>query len=331
MKRILITDTHFGVRQNSITWLNSQLRFIYDELIPYIKTLKEQKEKVFLYHLGDVFDSRSSINPFVASKVRKAFIDISKWVDVINIIGGNHDYYSPESDSVDSINMILYKGSGFNPNLITKQFDSYNEDLFIPWYKFQDPFEIQEKIKQLNIKNVFCHADITNLDPIYKSIFKNVNVFSGHIHSPQHKYNLHTLGSTYSLTFADNNSERGFYVLDDSNNLTFIPNHSSIKFWRVWNDNILSYDVSTISKEDYVEIYVNQSELLNEVYIKKLEEFTSKIHNCMIIPQSNRIDESVDEDIVNYNLVDLCKNNIPQELQEKFNIVLEKSNENLTN
>ena len=30
----ILTDTHFGVKQNSMTWLNSQLDFFYNQLIP---------------------------------------------------------------------------------------------------------------------------------------------------------------------------------------------------------------------------------------------------------------------------------------------------------
>ena len=37
MTTILFTDTHFGIKQNSITWFNSQKDFIVNQLIPYIK------------------------------------------------------------------------------------------------------------------------------------------------------------------------------------------------------------------------------------------------------------------------------------------------------
>ena len=46
MKYIVLSDTHFGVKNNSITWMNSQLGFIYKEFIPYIQSLKNKGEKV---------------------------------------------------------------------------------------------------------------------------------------------------------------------------------------------------------------------------------------------------------------------------------------------
>ena len=39
------------------------MNFFYEQLIPFIR---EQKELVYIYHLGDLFDSRSSINPFIS-------------------------------------------------------------------------------------------------------------------------------------------------------------------------------------------------------------------------------------------------------------------------
>ena len=55
---VLFTDTHFGVKNNSMTWLNSQLNFIYKQFIPDLQELKKQGHDITLIHLGDVFDSR---------------------------------------------------------------------------------------------------------------------------------------------------------------------------------------------------------------------------------------------------------------------------------
>ena len=41
MKTIIFTDTHFGVKQNSITWFKSQKKFIEEQLMPYIKSLDD--------------------------------------------------------------------------------------------------------------------------------------------------------------------------------------------------------------------------------------------------------------------------------------------------
>ena len=69
---VVFTDTHFGWKNNSMTWLNSQLDFIYNQFIPHIKLLSTQ-DAVRVIHCGDVFESRSTISTYVASKVVQAF------------------------------------------------------------------------------------------------------------------------------------------------------------------------------------------------------------------------------------------------------------------
>ena len=102
--KVLFTDTHFGVKNNSMTWLKSQLNFIYKQFIPELRELKKTHpdDQIVLIHLGDVFDSRSTISTMVATEVRKAFGALREVVDEFNIIAGNHDYYSPTSDEVNS-------------------------------------------------------------------------------------------------------------------------------------------------------------------------------------------------------------------------------------
>lgn len=309
---ILISDTHYGVKQNSITWLNSQLDFIYKQLIPFCR---EQNEKSSIYHLGDVFDSRSSINPFVASRVRKAFKDLYKVSKEMIILGGNHDYYSPNEDSIDSINMVLHEDDEFKPTVVTKDIYLKGQDLFIPWYRFNDVEDIKRYIEDYNVSRVFVHADITMLDDEHKRLFKGLQVFSGHIHTPKHYKNLHTLGSTYALTFADSNDDRGFYVLQEEW-LRFVPNEYTIRFHRLYNDEIFN-DVS-FSKVDYIELYVDQLNLLNERYTSRIKELTNKYHNINIIPKSTISDDKEFEKIDLYNIEELCKQCIPDELKEKF-------------
>lgn len=315
--KILISDTHYGVKQNSITWINSQLDFIYNQLIPFCK---KQKESVEIYHLGDVFDSRSSINPYIASRVRQAFIDLSRVVLQIYIIGGNHDYYSPNDDSVNSIDMVLYPESQFSPRIITKNMYYTNGDLLIPWYKYNDIETISHMLKMYKVRRVFCHADITMIDSEHSRLFKDVQVYSGHVHTPKHQYNLHTLGSTYALTFADCNSDRGFYVLDDNDQLTFHANEHSIKFYRLYNEEI--FEDRGFKSTDYIELYIDQNNLLIDRYTKRIKELTSKYHNCSIIPRTSESTNEEFEGIDLYNIEELCKQCIPNELQEKFNSII---------
>ena len=314
MITILFTDTHFGVKQNSITWLNSQMKFIDDQLIPYIKS---ENEPIRLVHLGDVFDSRSTISTLVASKVVEKFKELSGLVDEFIIIGGNHDYYSPNSDQVDTLNLLLSNIKGIR--LITKESYIVDNEAFIPWYEWLDQQKVQKMIDDYGLKRVFTHADIVSS----KVDVKGVDIYSGHIHIPYIKNHIKNLGSCYYLNFADSNSIRGFYVIR-GDKLQMIENDVSIKFYRFYNEDIFK-DLTYIKQTDYIEIYVTQSNLSSELYMSKISEL-SKIHkNIWIIPQTSIV-ESSNISFDGYDMVSVINELIPDDLKDKFQLILNKIN-----
>lgn len=323
---ILLTDTHFGVKNNSMTWLNSQTKFIYDQLIPYIKNLKKDMGKydsIRVIHLGDVFDSRSSISTMVATKVVECFGEISSLVDDFYIIAGNHDYYSPNSDKVNTLD-LLFCDMGIT--LVTNKIRQVGNDLLVPWYEWGKP-EIQDWINNKGIKRIFTHADIiTERIP-----YIGAAVYSGHLHTPDINSNIlrFNLGSCYSLTFADANSHRGFYVLRNDK-LTFQTNISSIRFWRLYDEDIFDdYILSSIQVGDYIELYISESNMSDPKYIEKLNFFTQTYKNIWIIPQTGSGSNYELEKFEGYDIEKITKNMIPDELKSKFEVVLNSCNKSL--
>ena len=328
MKTILISDTHFGVKNNSMTWFKHQCDFIYKQLIPFIQS---QKEPVRLYHLGDVFDNRSSINTLIAQQVKKMFNDLCDAVGIggVYVISGNHDYYSPvdQESNVNTPQLILGEIGNNQPHfhiIDKKVYHNEDFDLLIPWFKYDDVEELAKSIKYWKPTRIFCHADLTHIDPEHKELFKDIAVYSGHIHTPEFYKNLHTIGSTYALTFADCNSDRGFYMLNDNNLLEFYPNNYSIRFWRFKNNEVFDC-LTKVKPDDYVELYIDQKLLLADEYVNIVKEISKQIHNINVIPLSEdlTITESVDFD--SYNIENICKDSIPRELQQKFEKIVEKS------
>lgn len=318
---VLFTDTHFGIKNNSMAWLNSQLDFIYKQLIPDLKKMKEEmdpiRDQLTLIHLGDVFDSRSTISTYVATKVREAFVDLKSVVDQFNIVAGNHDFYSPNSDEVCSIDLLL---SGLKINLFTQ--DSYltnNGDLFLPWYQYQDTESVNQLIEQGKVDRIFTHADIVTEQTPYQGI----PIYSGHLHTPNidPELNRYNLGSCYSLTFADSNDHRGYYVLK-GDKWKFIPNTQSIQFWRLYNEDIFDPYNAYIKDRDYIELYISESNMSDPKYIEKLNFFIQTYKNIWIIPQTNANANYELEKFEGYDIKEITKNMIPENLQNKFEEVL---------
>ena len=311
MISVLFTDTHFGVKNNSINWLKSQLDFIYKQLIPHLKQLKK-KDEVRLVHLGDVFDSRSTISTMVATEVRKAFESLRKEVDDFIIIAGNHDYYSPNSDEVNSIDLLL---GGLEIILVTKHINETKEGIiYIRWYKYGE--DIGDRM--LKIENAFVHADIVTQPIPYKS----VTVFSGHMHIPHIDGRCMNLGSCYALNFADSNQERGYYVFD-GNITKFFPNKASIRFWRLYDEEILDPKYP-MNIGDYIELYISQENMSDERYIDRLNSMVSTYKNIWVIPQTSETLIEGLEKVDGFDIKDITLSMIPNELKDKFGEVLNR-------
>ena len=314
MKTILFTDTHFGWKQNSTMWLKYQSAFITDQLLPAIKEIKN-KEPVRVIHLGDVFDSRSSISTLVATRVVELFKQIADTCDEFYIIGGNHDYYSPNEDSIDTINLLL---SNLSIHIVTTEPLQIEDNLLVPWYSWFDADNIQNLIDTHKIKRVFTHADIIS-GPVD---IRRADIYSGHIHIPYIKGRIRNLGSCYSLNFADANTPRGFYLLDDDDKLKFISNDKSINFWKLYNEEIFAPPV--MKRDDYIELYINQKNLLDEKYRKQIDKLADTYKNLWTIPQVTQSENVNEAEFKGYDIEAIARELIPKQLKEKFDLILNK-------
>ena len=336
MKRIvLFTDTHFGCKNNSVTWFRSQEKFINEELIPYIEETKPDE----VIHLGDVFDIRSTVSVMIGDQVREMFKRIATMTRVI-VIGGNHDFYSPNSDKYNSIDLILRDIP--NIHIYSNTYASESPGfLFLPWYEYikvcEGTYEddLRNRIRSGEFKNVFTHADIWyDLPKEFNT--KEINVFSGHIHTPRCEGHLYNLGSCFALTFADSNQERCFYdvTFDDNGVITrFTPivNKSSIRFWRFYNDEIFEkFDGIGPKLDDYIELYVTKQNLLKGEFIRRIDDLNHKYKNLWCIPilEAGGLDESISTDrLISLDMKSMILSYIPDELMPKFQQVMERHEE----
>lgn len=313
---VIFTDTHFGWKNNSMTWLNSQMDFIYKQFIPEIKRLRKLHGGVRVIHCGDIFDSRSTISTYIATKVVQAFKDIRSVCDEFVILCGNHDFYSPNSDTVNTVKLFM---SNLDIDIVDQEILERDNHAFVPWYVWQD-----ENL-EINSDYVFCHTDL-KFDEIPESC-KNKMIIAGHIHTPRYdeKRRRYNLGSCYSLNFADSNQKRGYYILKDGQ-LSFETNKISINFYRLYNKDILKTDISKLNSNDYIELYVTETNLIQEDYINSIKKFTEKFTHIWIIPQVVENTGFVNEDFKGYDIESIMENSIPEDLIDLYSKVKNKIN-----
>ena len=107
MRALVIGDLHFGIKSNSLSWLESQLKFFKDQIFVTI----EEKNIDRIIFLGDVSDIRYSVNQQIGIELKKLFREmLNKFNDKeFIIVAGNHDYYSPLLEQTTNIVCGIYR------------------------------------------------------------------------------------------------------------------------------------------------------------------------------------------------------------------------------
>jgi DNA repair exonuclease SbcCD nuclease subunit len=269
-KRIwFITDTHLGVRNNSNEWIDSIREYFFNWFFPLVR--ENYKPGDVLFHLGDFFDSRQSLN----LKVLNLGIEISEelsniFKDGIYIIVGNHDIWGKTSNDVNSLKSLKWI-PGINiieePQTLKILDKSF---LLMPWRK--DHEAESEFLEQADTHDVLCcHADIRGLKfnkftrvetgSSVDEFDKFKKVYSGHIHYAQKSGNINMLGSPYEITRSDMDNQKGITLLNVSDlKETYFPNDFSPKFKRFYFTDILEStqeDLEPLFANNFVDIMID--------------------------------------------------------------------------
>jgi DNA repair exonuclease SbcCD nuclease subunit len=287
MSRIwLLSDTHLGCRSNSVLWLSIIEDYFFNFFIPLVK--KEYKKGDILFHLGDVFDNRQSLNLAAQDLGIRVFEELSKIFPEVHIIVGNHDIMKKNSNDITSVDCLKYI-----PNVTVHKEPKILEYsgvkcLLMPWRRDSvHEKETLESIKE-NIDYVFCHTETQGVQTTASTkhlhdggnsldTFKRFKrVYSGHIHYRQEKENFILLGNPYQMTRSDRGNQKGVYVLDLlSGNHKFIKNKRSPIFIRYYINDILERRMEDILKEikgNFVDVYI-PSKVLGKYNINKFMDF----------------------------------------------------------
>ena len=318
----MITDTHLGVRNNSIEWLEIMKEYFQNFFIPLLK--REKKEGDFLVHVGDVFDSRHSLNLLVMNEGISIFEEISKIMPIV-IILGNHDIYKKNSNDVNSVKILKWIPNIKvleEPEVITI---SGKKLLFMPWRAGHA--EELECIQNNPADFMFCHTEMqglkfnksttieTGLD--MKEIKNFRKVYAGHIHFAQQKGNFRMLGCPYPMTRSDINNEKGIWCLDlITEEEHYFPNDVSPKFIRMIFEKVLEMEEKEAKeyfKNNFVDILVDPKWSLNFPFSTFAEDmkghrrldFVPRISN--IEDEDGMLLESESSELEKIDIIELSK------------------------
>ena len=314
MKVALITDTHWGIRNDSQVMLDNMKKFIDDVFFPTL----DSHSIVDVYHLGDLVDRRKYINFNTARRLREDFLDPLQGKGLsMHIIAGNHDTYYKNTNEVNALDEMLFAKYD-NIQIYTNPTDTYFPDgspvLLLPWICDENREKSIQAINKTIAQVAFGHLELAGFD-LFRghknehgddpNLFSRFDlVCSGHYHTRSNNGTVYYLGCPVQYTWTDYNDTKGFHIFDtETRELTFIPNNSNIFHKHVYSDtdrlmdDVVDFDVAKY-KDCYVKVIVKDKSnpYWFDLVIDKIEKMG--VADLQVVEDHMHQDAIQDEEII---------------------------------
>lgn len=251
MKGLIVTDTHLGLYSDSDAWLEIVLDF-YKHIIRYCVQNRITK----LYHLGDFFDNRKSLNTKTQHTAHRIARVLAMSKDLHTyIIVGNHDCYYKNKIHPNTLELFLQ----YDHITVVDEPTVIEDALLVPW-GFVPKKEDSERAKycfgHFAINGFHMNDSVKCKKGIDDAQFQDFEkVLSGHFHTPSSNKNIVYLGAPYGQTFHDAGGSRGYHLFEDGK-LDFIEYEDAPKFMKVYSSSDFGKDITgnivkLIFEEDY--------------------------------------------------------------------------------
>ena len=307
MKIALITDTHFGARNDNLNFNEYFFEFYENQFFPYLK----EHDITDVIHLGDVMDRRKYVSYRIAKDFRERFINQFENYN-FHMLVGNHDTFYKNTNAVNSLQELVdgrYENITVYEEATEVEFDGC-KILFVPWINADNMNHTMKMLKQSDAQICMGHLELNGFEMQKgmvmdhgwdKQEFNRFDmVMSGHYHHKSDDGQIYYLGTPYEIYWNDWNDPKGFHVFDtEKRELERIVNPRTI-FSKIYYDDSqeINDDVSSY-KDKYVKLVV-----VNKKDLYQFDKFVDKLlqadcHEVKIIEDFSELDASnVSDDIV---------------------------------
>ena len=324
MKIAVITDQHFGARNDSIHFLDYYEKFYKDTFFPIVDAAGINTVLI----LGDTFDRRKYVNFFTLKRTKEMFFDeLAKRNIQVHMLAGNHDTYFKNTNDVNSVRLLLKEYNNINvidePTTIWLDEEKY-PICMIPWVCPENHEESMFVLSDTDadicmghfeIAGFAMHRGMPSLEGLNRDIFKRFDmVFSGHYHHRSTSDNIRYLGNPYELTWQDHNDPRGFHLFDlSTRQLEFIEN-PNVMFHRITYDD-KENTITEITNKDltkYTNTYVKVV-VINKTNPYLFDKFMTNLYDV------NPIDVTIAEDFA--DLTEGVEDDMINEAEDTITII----------
>lgn len=266
MKIAIVTDTHFGARNDSPIFLKHFCRFFDEIFFPAIDARKIST----VFHLGDLMDRRKFVNFATLTATRKHFVAPLKERSISTyIIPGNHDTYFRNTNDVNCIQELFKDDLRLIDRPTTMTFGK-TDIAFLPWINEENEEDTLRFVKKANAPILMGHLELKGFEVLRgveahegmdHAIFDKFDaVYSGHYHCKHSKGNIHYLGTPYQITFADLYEPKGFHILDtETRRMEYIKNPLSMFNYIAYDDTANDYLDALPDFSEYRDTFVRVS------------------------------------------------------------------------
>ena len=313
MKIALITDTHFGARNDNVNFNEYFYQFYEGVFFPYL----QQNNIKHCIHLGDCFDRRKYVSYRTAKDFRERFVLPFQHLEInLHMLVGNHDIYYKNTSQVNSLSELLghrYKNIHIYEDATEVDFDGF-PILLMPWINSTNELYAEGMIDETKADVCMGHLEINGFQMNKnvmvsqggreKEFFRKFDtVMSGHFHHKSDDGQIYYLGTPYEIYWNDWEDPKGFHIYDtETKTLERILNPFTI-YEKIYYDdtkeNYLEHDI-TKYRNKYVKLIV-----VNKKDLYQFDQFLDKLYQAdafdiKIVEDFSDLDAStVSDDIVN--------------------------------
>ena len=310
MKIALITDTHFGARNDSIPFNDYFYKFYDNVFFPEI----DKRGINTIIHLGDTMDRRKFVSYKIANDFRTRFIQpiVDRNIDT-HIMIGNHDTFYKNTNTINSVAELIgnrHDNIKFYEENCTVNFGN-TPIFFCPWINSENYGSTLKGIQQtdatvamghLEIKGFEMHHGFPSETGMEKSAFNKFDmVMSGHFHKKSDDGKIYYLGAPYQITWSDDNCPKGFHIFDTvDRTLERIVNPYTIYEKIYYDDTNKDYSKEDVSQ--YVDKFIKLV-VVNKKDLYQFDMFTDRLlqeqtHEVKIVEDFSDLDaQNVSDDI----------------------------------